>query len=114
VPLFAALGFWASLALASYFAIVPLPVPAEDQPSDKILHMLAFATLTGFGSFAFPRLWPWRLALLLSAYGALIEFVQMIPALHRDSEFLDWVADTAAVLAMLAVVFLVRRAARRP
>ena len=102
-------AFWAAFAFASWFAIVPLPLRPEDQPPDKILHMLAFATLTFLGSFAFPRLRPWIFALLLSAYGVLIELVQMIPALNRDAELLDWVADTGAVLVTLGVIFLARK-----
>lgn len=97
-------AFWAAFAFASWFAVLPLPVLPEEAPGDKILHMLAFATLSFLGSFAFPRLRPWIFALLLSAYGVLIELVQMIPALNRDAEFLDWVADTAAVMVTLAIV----------
>ena len=80
----------------------------EDQPSDKVLHMLAFATLATCGHFAFTRLRPFMLAGLLSAYGVLIELVQSIPALNRDAEFMDWVADTAAVLVVLGALHLAR------
>jgi hypothetical protein len=53
-----------------------------------------------------------RLLLGLSLFGAFIEVVQAIPALHRDTDIWDWVADTAAVAAVLALVWLWRRAAR--
>jgi VanZ family protein len=49
----------------------------------------------------------------LSAFGALIEIVQAVPALHRDSSALDWLADTGAVLVVLIVVALNRRRERR-
>jgi VanZ family protein len=50
----------------------------------------------------------------LSAFGALIELIQLIPALHRDAELMDWAADTAAAGAVLLIVAIVRaRSARR-
>jgi hypothetical protein len=40
----------------------------------------------------------------LSLFGALIELAQAIPALHRDSDPLDWVADTVACTAVLVAL----------
>jgi VanZ family protein len=102
-------AFWAAFAFASWFAVLPLPVFPEEAPGDKILHMLAFATLSFLGSFAFPRLRPWIFAVLLSAYGVLIELVQMIPALNRNAELQDWVADSVAVLITLGLIFVARK-----
>ena len=45
----------------------------------------------------------------LSLFGAVIEIVQSIPALHRDSDVLDWIADTAAVVVVLVLVRWWRR-----
>jgi NADPH:quinone reductase-like Zn-dependent oxidoreductase len=67
-------------------------------------HIAAFATLALLGSFAYPRAALIRLLLWLSLFGAFIEVVQAIPALQRDSDVLDWLADTAAVAAVLLVV----------
>ena len=53
-----------------------------------------------------------RLLIVLSGFGALIEIVQAIPALHRDSDWRDWVADTVAILVTLAIVAFVERHAR--
>ena len=95
--------FWAALAVALAAALNPHPPHIPGEPSDKIQHILAFLALTGLSLAAYPgaRLLP--LALALSGFGALIEFLQMIPALHRSSEVFDWVADTGAVLAVLAI-----------
>jgi VanZ family protein len=101
--------FWVALALALAAALNPHPPHIPGEPSDKVEHILAFLTLTGLSLAAYPgaRLLP--LALALSGFGALIEFLQMIPALHRSSELLDWVADTGAVLAVLAIVWVFGR-----
>ena len=47
-----------------------------------------------------------RLLVGLSLFGAAIEVVQAIPALHRDSDVSDWLADTIAAVAV--VLLLVR------
>ena len=39
--------------------------------------------------------------------GALIEVFQAIPALHRDCDWRDWLADTLAVAGVLLVLRLV-------
>jgi hypothetical protein len=44
----------------------------------------------------------------LSAFGALIEFIQMIPALQRDGDVMDWIADTAAAAVILGGLNLLR------
>jgi VanZ family protein len=93
-------------------AVLPHPPSIPDEPNDKVQHMVAFATLTLLGSWAYRSISPLRLLLGLSLFGALIEIVQDIPVLHRDSELLDWVADTAAVVAVLVILLLVRRLAR--
>ena len=60
--------------------------------------------LAVLGSFAYPATALVQLLLRLSLFGAMIEVVQAIPALHRDSDVLDWLADTAAVLVVLLIV----------
>ena len=96
--------FWAAAAFAFVMAVVPHPPPVPGEPNDKVEHIAAFVTLAALGAWSYPR-WPLvRLAVGLSLFGALIEFIQMIPALNRDAELLDWVADTvAAALVLLAV-----------
>ena len=85
-------------------AVVPHPPEVPGEPNDKVQHIIAFATLAGLGSFAYPATALVQLLLRLSLFGALIEVVQAIPALHRDSDVLDWLADTAAVLVVLLLV----------
>ena len=70
--------------------------------------MAAFVTLSLLGAWAFPRLSLIQLLLRLSLFGAFIELVQAIPVLHRDSDPLDWIADTIACIAVLALIAWVR------
>lgn len=101
------------LALALIFAVtmalVPHPPHIPGNPIDKIQHMTAFATLALLAALAFPRRPLWQLGEHLSFVGALIEVLQAIPALHRDCDIMDWIADTAAIAIVLVIVALVRR-----
>jgi VanZ family protein len=102
-------AFWAALLFAFVMAVLPKPPQLPGQPSDKIQHILAFTVLAGLAAAAYPRTSLVRILLLLSAFGALIEFVQTIPALHRDGDWVDWVADTLAAAFVLGLAALVRK-----
>jgi VanZ family protein len=103
--------FWAATAFSFVMAILPHPPEVPGEPNDKVEHIVAFATLAALASFAYPRVALTRLLVGLSLFGALIELVQGIPAIGRDRDVWDWVADTVAVAAVLALVWLVRRVA---
>jgi hypothetical protein len=94
-------AFWLALAIAFTLAVLPHP-PAFGIKSDKVQHVLAFLTLSAIGTAAYPR-HVWRVLVGLFAFGALIEFVQMVPELHRDPEFLDWVADATATMLVVLI-----------
>ncbi len=96
--------FWAAACFAFVMAVIPHPPQIPGEPNDKVQHIAAFATLALLGSFAYPATALWQLLLRLSLFGAAIEVIQAIPALHRDSDVLDWLADTAAVLVVLTIV----------
>lgn len=102
-------AFWAATAFAFVMAILPKPPELPGAPSDKVQHIAAFLTLATLAAFAFPGRSLLRIALWLSAFGALIEVVQAIPALHRDSDVVDWIADSAAVAVVLILVAAIRR-----
>jgi hypothetical protein len=109
--------FLATFAAALLFTLVMawLPHPPQLPESDKFWHVAAFVTLSFLASLAFPAGSPLRIGERLSLLGALIELVQNIPALHRDCDIMDWVADTIAIAVTLAVVVAIRRMrARRP
>jgi hypothetical protein len=101
--------FWAAAAFAFVMAVLPHPPELPGEPSDKIQHVTAFAVLALLASWAFPRLRPPGLILRLSLFGAAIELVQAIPVLHRDSDVLDWIADTIACALVLFAIHWWRR-----
>lgn len=95
-------GFWLAVSVAFTAAVVPGEEAPNLMPWDKAQHFLAFYVLAVLGAAAYPRAGLLRIGAALSAFGALIEFVQMIPQLHRDAEFFDWLADSVAITAALA------------
>jgi VanZ family protein len=96
--------FWAAAIFAFAMAVVPHPPEVPGEPNDKIQHMVAFATLGLLGAWAHARTSLVRLLVGLSLFGAFIELVQAIPALQRDSDIKDWMADTIACGAALLAV----------
>lgn len=102
--------FWAAALFALVMALLPEPIPLPGNPNDKIQHMVAFSVLAVLGSLAYPRLAALGLIVGLSLFGAFIEVAQAIPFIHRDSDPLDWVADTVAcIIAVLAIRWWTRR-----
>ena len=107
-------AFWAAMLFGFVMAILPKPVALPGNPSDKVQHNVAFLVLAALASLAFPRSKPLKIGIGLSLYGALIEFTQMIPALNRDAELLDWIADTVAASAVLILFAIFRRSRNGP
>lgn len=102
-------AFGLAVVLAFVMATLPHPPEIPWHPEDKIQHITAFVVLTVLAIPAFPRARLAYIALGLSTFGGLIEIVQAIPALHRDPDWLDWLADTVAILGALGVTVLLRR-----
>jgi hypothetical protein len=97
--------FWLCFAAVAVLALLPREqAVALASVGDKFQHIMAFATLALLGRLAFPRLGGLRLLLGLSLFGALIEVLQAIPWLHRDSDPIDWIADTLAAGTVLALM----------
>lgn len=99
--------FWGAAAFAFSMAVLPHPPQVPLSPSDKVQHIIAFATLGLLAAWAYSATPVVQLVVRLSLFGAAIEVVQAIPVLHRDSDVLDWLADTAAAgLVLLLVAWL--------
>lgn len=101
-------GFWSATLVTFLMAVLPLKHGFSLLPWDKAQHFLAFYTLTLLALAAFPRLNPLLIASALSGFGALIEFVQGLSFVHRDRDVHDWLADTIAIVAVLAPLYLAR------
>ena len=97
--------FWLALIFAVIMAELPKPphLPIDDY-GDKIAHVLAFATLAFLAALGFPAANRWRVAERLSFMGAMIEVVQSIPALQRDCDIRDWIADTLAIVIVTVIM----------
>ncbi len=99
--------FWIMVAIIYAIAILPAPQAPDLGAGDKINHIVAFLVLTVLGRSAYRQRAPWRLAVGLSLFGALIELTQAIPVLHRDASLWDWGADSAAILVALVIILMV-------
>lgn len=104
------LAFVVAATVSFVMAVLPHPPRLPGDPSDKLLHIAAFALLAGLGAAAFPARTVLQLWLGLTVFGAAIEVVQAIPALNRDSDYLDFLADSVAAL---TAAWLARRAMAR-
>ena len=71
---------------------------------DKADHFCAFFALTGAAVVAFPKTPLVWVALWVSIAGVGIELIQGLPAIHRDCDVWDWVADNIGVGAVMGVV----------
>jgi VanZ family protein len=96
--------FWAAALFALVMAVLPHPPELPGEPSDKIQHIAAFATLGTLAAWAYAGTALLQLLAGLSLFGALIEVVQAIPALHRDADVKDWLADTIAIAFVLVLI----------
>ena len=104
--------FWSAAAFALIMASVQHPIALPGDPGDKFQHIMAFSVLALLGALAYPGTRLLVILLGLSAFGALIELIQMIPFLNRTADTNDLAADILAAAAVLSVVFVVRRIRR--
>ncbi len=72
----AQVAFFVALVFTFYSAVIPPAQAIQLAPWDKAEHFIAFYCLTGLAVAAFPRGRLLVIAVLLSVFGALIEFVQ--------------------------------------
>lgn len=99
--------FWLALIFAIVMADLPQPPTLPiDSYGDKFQHILAFSTLAALAALGFPGTPRWLVAERLSFLGALIEVTQSIPALQRDCDIRDWIADTLAIIVVTAIMGL--------
>lgn len=110
---FAVFCCWAAVAGAYVAAILPQKEAPHLGGTDKLDHMAAFFTVTVLARLAYPRVPVAILFGIIAVFGGLIELSQMVPAIHRDAEWADWVADMAATAIGLLVAWPLHVAAER-
>lgn len=103
------LAFWAALALLLYMAVAR-PMPGGPQGvlslNDKLVHGLAYASLTVMGLWG--NLKDGFVLTVLLVHGALIEALQeWMP--ERTADWLDLLANCIGILAVLSAMFVLRR-----
>lgn len=99
--------FVITLAFTLFMALSPQPPKMFlDVFGDKVKHASAFVSLAILARLTFIRLPNWQLLERLMMLGALIEFIQAIPALHRDCDWKDLMADLAGIVIGLSIAWL--------
>jgi len=99
------------LGVITTLALVPKPPAQISLGWDKLNHASAFATLAVVITLGWGRRWL-RHALVLLAYGALIEVLQAMTA-TRSAEWADLLADGLGLTAGLLLVAGLRAASDR-
>lgn len=97
-----------ALALA-WLAFRPATGPDIGLPWDKANHCCSFLVLTLLTARGWPRLTAGRTAAIMLAAGIGIELVQGLPAVGRDADVRDVVADMVGFVLGWGVLILGRR-----
>jgi VanZ family protein len=104
-------AYWLALFVATHYPRVP--IPGEIPHGDKLVHFAAFGVLAFLFWHAVKARRPlghrfvWVAAAILIPYAALDEWLQQFVGRHTDPA--DLVANTAGIVAVLAVLELRRR-----
>ena len=90
--------FWLACIAALAGALGTFVTPTiETNGGDKLLHAGVFYLLALLGVLGYPKAAPAIVGLGLVVFGGAIELLQAIPALHRDPDIADLVADAIGV-----------------
>jgi len=100
--------FWGAVTFAVTMALIPHPPALPGQPSDKVAHMIAFATLTLLWALAYPTTSLMIILAALTVLGGVIELVQGTGFVKREASLADWCADVLATVLALVFVIIVR------
>lgn len=101
--------FIAAMSFIMYEATIPKPFDPQVSNGDKLLHALAFFSLSMLADFSFPGSgFGFMKVLLVIGFGFLIEYVQsFLP--WRSSDFADILADGAGLFVYILVIPLLRQ-----
>jgi len=85
--------------IVAWFAFTPSTGVDSGLPWDKANHALAFLTWTVLAGCGWPRAGILRIAALMLALGTAVELIQGLPAVGRDADVWDVVADMTGFVA---------------
>jgi hypothetical protein len=104
----------ACLLITARFAFAAPASGAHLFPWDKADHFSAFFAIMATSIVAFPRVRILWIAMAVSALGGLIELIQGLPTVNRDCDIWDWMAENAAIAAVIGIVIAseIRRRAK--
>lgn len=113
LPIGLRLGLYGlAVAVLLYLCLAPSEGLPRVNLWDKAEHAIGWAVLTGSGLVLFPRQ-PLRVMAFSVAFGALIEVLQGLPVIHRDSDIKDWLADLVGAAVAYGLFRLLVPARRR-
>jgi VanZ family protein len=92
----------------AWFAFTPSTGVESGLPWDKANHAVAFLTWTILAGCGWPRVGFLRLAAVMLALGIGIELIQGLPAVGRDADVWDVVADMTGFVAGWGLVVVAR------
>ena len=92
--------------VVAWFAFTPSTGVESGLPWDKANHAVAFLTWTVLAGCGWPRAGFLRIAALMLALGTAVELVQGLPAVGRDADVWDVVADMTGVVAGWALLMV--------
>lgn len=112
----ARLALCACALITAAFAFAAPGSGAHLFPWDKADHFAAFFAITATGVVAFPRARMVWIAVVASAAGGAIELIQGLAPVGRDCDVWDWMAENAAIAAVVGMVVAgdLRRRLARP
>jgi hypothetical protein len=90
--------------LTAVYAFAPPGSGKHLFPWDKADHFASFFAIMTAAAVAFPRVRLIWIALVVSAAGGAIELIQGLPNVERDRDVWDWVAENAAIGAVVGLI----------
>lgn len=102
-------GTFGLALVVAWFAFRPAAEVDAGLSWDKANHALAFMVLTVLAGLGWPRLSAAGLLAIMVLAGVGIELVQGLPAIGRDADVLDVVADAVGTLIGLLIIAVAER-----
>ena len=101
--------FWSAAILALVTAMASPSLSVVYAIDDTVQHTLAFGVLALLAALAYPDTRLFVILIGLSAFGGVIELLQMLPGIDRQAEWGDWLVDILATALTLGALVLARR-----